>query len=363
MAKFKLASDKNLTKFVKKYLGKVPVNERELQLFETNIIPGFFRPQLQGKHKIEYIAPASKSLEQYMKKDMTVHKLYNILAQVVEITKRVEMNGFYLSNLVLDERLVYVREVTGELIFLYEPVESRENSANVFAFLADLVIGIKSEAQDVQRECDKLNAFFSRPGNYRMNDIENFIMSNYPQIYQRITRVESEYSGKSGFIASSQLSFEEHYANHNAAPVNTYQQYVTNDDSEGGTTLLMEEDEGGTTLLSYDDEDEGGTTLLTQYQPVAKLYRRRSMQEYEIHGYEFKVGKNTMADCCITDNKAISRTHATILQRGMEYVIRDENSTNRTYLNERMLEPGREELLQSGDVIRLADEEFNFYVE
>lgn len=372
MAKFKVASDKNFTKFVKRYMGKVPVNEREIRVFENNIIPGFFRPQLQGKHKIEYVAPLSKSLEQYIKKDMTVHKLYNVLAQVVEITKKIEMYGFYLSNLVLDERLICVREATGELIFLYEPVESRENSTNVFAFLADLVFGINSDVLEVQREKEKMNVFFSTPGNYRMSDIEEFIMRNYPQIYQKIKRVESEYSGKSGFIASSQLSFEEHYANRINGKVN---RVVGMDEDEGGTTLLFDdedeggttllfadEDEGGTTLL-FDDEDEGGTTLLVQYEPVGILSRRRNMQEVEVSGYEFVIGKSVTGNFCIADNKAISRVHATIIYRDSEYYIRDENSTNHSYLNDRMLEPRQEEMLQNGDVIKLADEEFDFRIE
>lgn len=329
MSKFRLASDKNLIKIIRKYFGKVPVNEREMEMFENNILPGLFRPRLEGKHKIVYTAPMSKSLVDYMKKGLTVHKLYGILAQVVEITKKIEKYGFYLNNLVLDERLIYVREMTGELIFLYEPVESRDNNTNVYAFLADFVRRIKAEEKELQEECEKLKAFFSDSSNYRMEDVEKYIVKEYPQIYQQITRIEKENRGKS----SKHL------------------------EEEGGTTLLYDED--GTTLL----DDEDGTVLLTEVRQKPKLYRLKNSTMAEINGYEFHIGKSISCDFCISDNKAISRNHAVILCRGSEYFLRDENSTNHTYVNGMMLEGGTEKELQSGDKIRLADEEFEFYLE
>lgn len=347
MPKFKLVSDKNLIKIVRKYMGKVPVSERELLIFEKNIIPGFFRPQLSGKHKMEYIAPMSKPLAQYMKQNLTVHKLYSIIAQTIETVKKIERYGLYLNNLLLDERLIYVKELSGELLFLYEPVLNRDSSTNVYAFLADLLAEIETKDTSVQVENRKLKAFFKDPQNYRIEDIEMFILLAYPQIYQQITRIDNKNRGKSGCIASSQLS----YLNHNK--VNNQ-----NDQNDVNDTTSLDEVEG-TILLDSED----GTVLLTDTQPIARICRRSDGETYYIRACEFHIGKSSDAECYIQDNHAISRKHAFILHRECDYFIVDDGSTNHTYVNGQMLEPGTETLLHHEDVIRFGDEEFDFYEE
>lgn len=343
MSKYKVASNKSLIKIIRKFWGKVPVNEREFKVFEENLLPGFFRPQMDGKHKIVYTAPISIPLRAYMEKGLTIHKLYNVLAQVVEVTKKIDMYGFYLNNLVLDEQLIYVKEITGELYFLYEPLEGRDNSTNVYAFLSDMLAKFKSDDREVMEECKRICTFLNDVGNYRTEQLETFIMDVYPQIYQQVTRAEK---GMSGFITSSRLSYRQHYGT---------EQTTSRD--EGGTVLLKEE-EGGTVLLQ-----EEGTVLLQQPRSIAQLHRKRTGEKIEIRGGEFRIGKDVTADYSIRDNKAISRHHAVICCNGNEHLLRDENSTNHTYLNGRMLEPGRVEVLSEGDVIRLADEEFSFAIE
>lgn len=345
MSKYKVSSNKSLIKITRKFWGKVPVSERELRVFEENLLSGFLRPQLEGKHKIVYTAPVGIPLCTYMEKGLTIHKLYNVLAQVVEITKKVEMYGFYLNNLVLDKRLIYVKEITGELYFLYEPLEGRDNSTNVYAFLSDTLSKLKIEEREVLDECKRVRAFLDDTANYRMEDLEAFIMEVYPQIYQQVTRAEK---GMSGFITSSRLSYRQHYE----AGQTTDQ---TTGRDEGGTVLLRGEEESGTVLLQ-----EEGTVLLQQPGIAAHLQRKRTGEQVEVRGSEFRIGKDIAADYSVSDNKAVSRHHAVICCNGGTFSIRDENSTNHTYLNGRMLEPGRMEVLSDGDVIRLADEEFEF---
>lgn len=341
MSKYKVSSNKSLIKITRKFWGRVPVSERELAIFAENLLPGFWRPHLEGKHRIVYTVPSGIPLREYMEKSLTIHKLYNVLAQVVEITRKVDMYGFYLNNLVLDKQLIYVKEITGELYFLYEPLEVRDNSTNVYAFLSDLIAKCRSGEREVMEECKRIRAFLDDTGNYRMEDIERFIMSVYPQIYQQVTRAEK---GLSGFITSSRLSYRNHYGTGQPG-----------DGEEGQTVLLGDEDEEGTVLLQ-----EEGTVLLQQPDIMAHLQRTRTGEEVLIRGGEFHIGKDAAADYTIRDNKAVSRRHAVICCNGSTYSVRDENATNHTYLNGKMLEPGDMEALSDGDVIRLADEEFVF---
>ena len=49
-----------------------------------------------------------------------------------------------------------------------------------------------------------------------------------------------------------------------------------------------------------------------------------------------------------------------ILHKGDDYFLKDNKSTNHTYLDGRQLEPDEEALLKNNSVIRLGDEDFTF---
>ena len=76
--------------------------------------------------------------------------------------------------------------------------------------------------------------------------------------------------------------------------------------------------------------------------------------------FPFTVGKGSAS--YIVANPTVSRHHITILRQGDGYYVRDENSTNKTHLNGRELEPLKPELLQDGDRLQISNEEFIFHM-
>ncbi len=75
----------------------------------------------------------------------------------------------------------------------------------------------------------------------------------------------------------------------------------------------------------------------------------------------FKIGKASRGvDYHVSDNGAISRQHAVITKKDDGYYIRDNKSTNHTYVDGRELEEGEEVLLKNNSKFKLADEEFIF---
>lgn len=77
----------------------------------------------------------------------------------------------------------------------------------------------------------------------------------------------------------------------------------------------------------------------------------------------FKIGKATRGvDYTVDGNGAISRQHAIIIQKDGVCYIKDNKSTNHTYVNGRELEEGTEEILTHDSMIRLGDEEFLFKI-
>ena len=95
--------------------------------------------------------------------------------------------------------------------------------------------------------------------------------------------------------------------------------------------------------------------------PIPHLVRKSTGEIINITKPEFVVGKSkTRADYAIANNSAISREHCIIVQRDGVNYVKDNNSTNHTYVNGVELQPGKEVLLKHKTDIRMGDEEFTF---
>ena len=93
------------------------------------------------------------------------------------------------------------------------------------------------------------------------------------------------------------------------------------------------------------------------------LLRLKNNEKIYLGKNVFKIGTDKkIVDYYISDNNAVSRTHADIVSKEDAYFIIDNNSTNHTYLNEHMIKSLSEMKLQDKSRIRLANEEFIFYL-
>jgi len=95
--------------------------------------------------------------------------------------------------------------------------------------------------------------------------------------------------------------------------------------------------------------------------PIPHIVRKKTGEVINITKTDFAIGKSkSKADYVIEDNTAISRVHCIIVQKDGVNYIKDNNSTNHTYLNGVELQPGKEMLLKNKTVIQMGDEEFTF---
>lgn len=81
--------------------------------------------------------------------------------------------------------------------------------------------------------------------------------------------------------------------------------------------------------------------------------------EIEVTKDEFIIGKKPeLCDGVISFNKMISRSHCKINKRGNQFVITDLQSANGTYVNRVRLQPNQPHPINNGDVVRLANSDF-----
>ena len=100
-----------------------------------------------------------------------------------------------------------------------------------------------------------------------------------------------------------------------------------------------------------------------QMMPGSSAYLQYRGQNIPINDNEFVIGKANdqyKVSFVINNNPHVSRKHATIIRQGNSYFIRDEGSTNGTYVNGRSLPKMVPQPLQNGDEISIYDEVFRF---
>lgn len=74
---------------------------------------------------------------------------------------------------------------------------------------------------------------------------------------------------------------------------------------------------------------------------------------------EFVIGKKAeLCDGVIDFNKMISRSHCKICRRGSQFTIVDLQSANGTFVNKLRLQPNQPHPIKNGDIIRLANSDF-----
>ena len=89
--------------------------------------------------------------------------------------------------------------------------------------------------------------------------------------------------------------------------------------------------------------------------------REKTGEKIYITKDEFKIGKSRIhSDYSIEKNTAISRVHVIVIRRNGVNYLKDNNSTNGTYVDGERLEPGREVLLKNDMKIKFGDEDFTF---
>ena len=134
-----------------------------------------------------------------------------------------------------------------------------------------------------------------------------------------------------------------------------------NANQSGGTgmeTNMLGGADAGTMVLSggpvMNKPQSGGMNAGT-------LIRKKTGDNIILCKPETTFGKDSLhVDYCIRDNSAISRVHAVFTVNAQGVCIVDKNSTNGTFVNGTKLGANESRMLNKGDIVRLANEEFEY---
>ena len=245
---------------------------RELNNLIQSPMRGLFVPHIKKGHllfqyMLEYTAPHSISIVQYLKNTINKRNFHFILAQIVALVNGLQQKNMSLNNLILDMRYVFINPNTKELNLLYVPVLSGQTSTDVLAFIRSILQSANPDANENTKYFSDFSAFCAAQERFSVEVFRNYLVK---QDKSAAAILKNLMIGQSGFMTNKRYEYVDHYHDRDdqfgfaetddddgtsiLAENSLYSDYA----DEEGTALL---DEEGTALLSEDDE---GTTLLDQ---------------------------------------------------------------------------------------------------
>ena len=325
MSKLKVSIKKSTVTAMMKAGRKERINETELSQLARIKPCGIMHVTKTKKDSVIYTCPANINLTDRLKKAISKYDFFFMMEQIVIMVEDVYNNGLNVNSVRFNMDDVYINEMTKEMYFIYFPIVGGQESADIVGFIENII--------------------------YTMTPVINED-TNYISRFMYYVR---SFHGFNGNAIEKYISREER------AVVNvlknkavTMQQQIMQQVMQGSMD--------GTTVLS---DDGISVQQIQQMQPVnyhfASLTRQVTGEKIELGKPSFVLGKNPeKSDYAVAGNTNISRIHAVITTRNGRYYVMDQNSTNGTFINGRIIKAGQETEILPGDCLMLANEEFIF---
>lgn len=355
-------------------------DSRAVDAFALTYLRGFMRPKLVKSNVIEYTGPMGISLYERLKRPITKRDFLFIMEQVAVAVQEICNHKLYLKKLLLDIRYCYINETTKEIQMLYVPVETTFVQHDVNSFIDSIIYRTIPAGGEDADTVSRFVHFIRSMKRFDPETVEKFIVKEDVSV---VNTIKKNIAGQSGFMTSKQKSYYDHY-DHKKSVDDTETALIDEEATgllgedatalleEDATGLLGEEetgllmdmppdDSGETCLLDFDDND--GTALLDDSYHVTypTLHRLTTGETISVNKPVFRLGKErSYVDYFVTNNNAVSRSHADIITRSDRYFVIDLNSKNHTYINGQVIAIQCETEIFNGDTLRLGNEDFEF---
>ena len=345
------------------------IDEKALDAFSRVFLRGFLKPKVVKKGVVEYTGPVGVSLYDRLKKPISKRDFLFVMEQVVVAVQKINANHLKMENVVLDIHYAFINEVTKELQFLYVPSSKASETGDLTQFVESIVYSAIPVAENDTEYISRFVYFFKGQKGFDPDKVEHFIAKEDRSV---VNTIKKQNAKQSGFMTDKP---QHYYAHYNGGSDDDEPTGLLDEDEATGLLDDEEtgylEDEEGTDLLEDDEtgllveDDEDGTALLLEEQDVhfPTLFRLLTEETISINKPVFRLGKErSYVDYFVTNNNAVSRSHADIITRGNKYFVIDLNSKNHKYINDQMLPVQVEMEIRDGDRLKLGNEEFVFNI-
>jgi hypothetical protein len=355
------------------------INEREYKAISDGLIEGLI-PLRTEKSKAEVVLQSTLvgmvSLESYLSRIVSKSEFLNVVTQLIRIIRECENNLLNIGNLLLDCRYIFFNPETKKVNCVFWPIINNQQSYVWSEFFQDLpyhAVFSKDESHDYVahylnyfkhsiplsiNRFERLIAAIkeNRPDSTVLGDIWP-IPTNEASLKQALycRNCGNEFWEAANFCAACGSSLEDAETSQVKYLDISEVLGIGGNQSKSDTAVLgTKESDSGTTVLGADAVEEPAFPFLVREKTQEKIFVDRQ---------SFRIGKEAQhCDYVVSYNNAVSRNHADIITRDQRYYIIDNHSTNKTYVENRAIPANKEIEIFSGTKLRLANEEFVFYL-
>lgn len=329
MSKLKVSIKKSTVTAMMKAGRKERLNETELSQLARIKPCGIMHVTKTKKDSVIYTCPANINLTDRLKKAVSKYDFFFMIEQIVIMVEDVYNNGLNVNSVRFNMDDVYINEMTKEMYFIYFPIVGGQESADIVGFIENIIYTMTPVINEDTNYISRFMYYVRSFHGFNGNAIEKYISREERAVVNVL---------KNKAVTMQQ----------------TMQQQIMQQVMQGSMD--------GTTVLS---DDGISVQQIQQMQPVnyhfASLTRQVTGEKIELGKPSFVLGKNPeKSDYAVADNTNISRVHAVITMRNGRYYVMDQNSTNGTFINGRIIKAGQETEILPGDCLMLANEEFIF---
>ena len=334
MSKLKVSIKKATVTAMMKAGRKERINETELSQLARIKPCGIMHVTKTKKDSVIYTCPANINLTDRLKKAISKYDFFFMIEQIVIMVEDVYNNGLNVNSVRFNMDDVYINEMTKEMYFIYFPIVGGQESADIVGFIENIIYTMTPVINEDTNYISRFMYYVRSFHGFNGNAIEKYISREERAVVNVL---------KNKAVTMQQ----------------TMQQQIMQQQT---MQQVMQGSMDGTTVLS---DDSISIQQIQQMQPVnyhfASLTRQVTGEKIELGKPSFVLGKNPeKSDYAVAGNTNISRVHAVITMRNGRYYVMDQNSTNGTFINGRIIKAGQETEILPGDCLMLANEEFIF---
>lgn len=368
MNKCKVVSKLGVTQFVIKSQKGQQLSEREVYAINNNEVKGLLHMSVLQKgstFKIAYNVTGFITFSEYLKRALNKEAFARILKNILDNLKSMQITYINQDMLLLDFEHVLVNPATENIYFTCVPIQGIEKGTSLRDFLLAIIQHCTFVPGEDSGYIREYITILNSGINFSVFDLEEYVnkltgrgkaddqTKKCPQCGREVKR-GTNFCPYCGLKFTGTAGFSSHQ---------TYNPLTDGDASQPDSAHGPETPEfggHGTAVLNIPP-----TTVLGSGEPsYPYLIREKNGEKVTVDKPVFRIGKErAYNDYFVFDNNAVSRSHADIITRDNRYYIKDRNSTNRTYVDGKAIPVEQEVEIFSKTRLRLANEDFVFYVD
>ncbi len=368
--------------------GEIKVKfETELQLlnYEVSVLQrmsssNFLKIQTDKGSSFGYCDSTKNTLSKKLQTNFSAEELVEIVNSLLTAVTELKKYNLDCEKILLNpEWIFWGTDNMWKFIFL--PLNGCVLKYNLFSFLRELVYSAVKDAE-ILREWNKWisqleNADVFEYGIKKAKHDLELLKRKNSNYASRREQIEEAPTGLESSVYGRTRNEENLYDEDGEAPTGQDEKSrfcfkeekvrISNEDDDGEARTTGDENNvynfssGNDGTYFYDSHSEAGKVITYS---GASLTRLSNGEKVNILKDEFFIGRSQQkTDYCITDNKGISNVHAVIKKRGNLYFIKDNCSTNGTYVEGTKITSAQQEVqLKNNYTIKLWNEEFLFSI-